>query len=235
MKKSHILGLALFAVFAFGVLAAASAMAAVEFLLAEWLVNGSPIMETLAVDGESSEIALEETVLGVKTVVLCSGIADGTIGPNGAGEVTALLDLTGTITIPRTLEGSGLACTNSGNCPEPLVWAVGLPYKIQAELMVEGTETWFVGLATNAAKELGYHIECMGGISDLCVAAEAIGHLGNEANGTVDGEASDPFTELAGMKLASCELAGPEGAIISGLGFALLTGTTGSLSVSSEP
>jgi hypothetical protein len=234
MKKSHILGLALFAIFAFGVLTAASAMAAVEFLLAEWLVNGAPITETLATDSESGEIALEETVLGVKTVVLCSGIFDGTIGPNGVDEITALLDLTGTITVPRTLEGSGLACTNSGNCPEPLVWAVGLPYKTQAELMVEGTETWFVDLFTNATKEIGYHVECMGGISDLCIAPEVIVHLGNEANGTVDGEFSDPFTELAGLKLANCELAGPEGAKITGLGFTLLTGT-GSLSVSSEP
>jgi hypothetical protein len=41
MRKIHLLGLALFAVFAFSVAVAATASAAPTILLAEWLVNGT--------------------------------------------------------------------------------------------------------------------------------------------------------------------------------------------------
>src|SRR5258708_35871573 len=175
MKKLHIFNLALVAVFAFGALTVASA-SAVEFLLAEWLVNGSPVTTELATDSEG-ELLFEETVLGIKIDALCSGILDGTIGANGADLITALLNLAGG-EIPTTeLVEPGIACTNDLNCPEPLAWADKLPWESLLELMVDGTETFFVDLLIGA----GYHIVCMGtGTSDLCTAAESVTKITTE-------------------------------------------------------
>ena len=191
-----------------------------------------------AVSGlESGEagLLLEETVLGIKIDVVCSGVFDGSIGPNGADDITELLELTtGTRITNELVETSGILCTNTTNCPEPLVWAFGLPWLTLTELMVDGTEEFFVDLLTStvAGQAIGYHIVCMGsGLSDLCTTTEAVAKLTNEANGTVDGEFSEPFTELAGLKLANCEMAGNEKGIVEGLGFILLTGG-GSLAVS---
>jgi hypothetical protein len=238
MKKLHVLGVVLAAVFAFGALTAASASATVVFLLAEWLKGGVAVTTTELVDSEAGPngVTLRETVLFIKIAVNCSGIFDGSIGPNGADEITELLTL-GEGAIPTTpLVEPGLVCTNVENCPEPLVWLDNLPWLTLAELMEEGTESFFVDLIlpTVVGNNPGYHVDCMNGTNDLCTAAEAITQLTNEANGTVDGVFSESFTELAGLKLANCETAGNEQGIVEGLGFTLLTGG-GSLSISSGP
>ena len=162
MRKFHVLGAALAALFAFGVLTAASA-SAVTFLLAEWLVGGVGISTTQLTDSEG-ELLLEETVLGIKIDALCSGIFDGSIGPNGADDITELLSLAGVAITSDLVETSGIVCTNDANCPEPLVWATNMPWLTLAELMVEGTEEFMVDLlmSTVAGGTLGYHIVCMG-------------------------------------------------------------------------
>jgi hypothetical protein len=236
MKKFYVLGVPLFVVCAFGVFSVASASAAVTFLLAEILDNGLPLVGSVPADGESSEILLEETILGVKIDILCSGIFDGTANINGEGTVTELLTLSGTLVSKTPLEEPGLACTNSANCPEPLIWADNLPWKLVAELMVDGTETFFVGLLlSSGAGNPGYHIACMGNsLSDLCEINPGISKLTNTAEG-LDGESSEVFTELAEGKLGNCITAGNEKGIVEGLGFLLFTeATLGPITVSSE-
>jgi hypothetical protein len=230
MKKFHLLGVVLVAVFAFAALTAASA-SAVTFLLAEWLVGGLPITAELNVEG-TGEVELEEMILGLKIVALCSGIVDGTIGPNGLGMASELLSLAGVAISLTPLSGTALECTNDGNCPEPLVWAVHLPWESLLELMEEGTEVFFVSLGfSSGAGDPGYYIECMGtGTSDECRVVEGAGKATNEGS-NVDGEASEAFTELAGLKLGNCSTAGNETALITGLGTLSLVGG-GTLSVS---
>jgi hypothetical protein len=221
MKKLHVLGVALAALFAFGALTAASA-SAVTFLLAEWLKAGVGITTTELVDSESGEggVLLEETILGIKIAAVCSGIFDGSIGPNGADEITELLTLpVSTLVSSTALVEPGLLCEPEQNCPEPLVWLDNLPWLTLAELMEDEGQSFFVDLImSSGVGDPGYYVDCMNGTHDLCESKEAISKLTNEGNGTVHGEFSEAFTELAGLKLANCEIAGVEKGIVEGLG-----------------
>jgi hypothetical protein len=236
MKKLHVLSVVLAALFAFGVLTAASA-SAVTFLLAEWLKNGVGITVTELIDIESGPeaILLEELASLLKIDIVCHAILDGSIGPNGADDITELLTPEGVRVDTELLVEPALVCIGLENCPEPLLWLDNLegPWLTLAELMVDGTEEFFVDLITTPGfTGPGYHLDCMNGTSDLCTSSEAITKLTNEANGTVDVLFQEAFTELAGLKLAVCTLGGETG-IIEGLGIMLLTGG-GSLSVSSS-
>jgi hypothetical protein len=227
MRKLHLFGVALAAILVVGVMTAASA-SALEFLLAEWLVNGNPITTELSVVTEG-ELLLEETVLGIKIDALCSGKLVGTIGPTGADLITELQNLVGT-KIGVELVEPGIECVNDSNCPEPLAWADKLPWVTELELMEDAGGPFFADLFL----AVGYHIVCMGsGTSDLCESAVSAAKVTNEAGGVLDAEFSEPFTELAGLELGNCATAGAKSAIVEGLGTVKLL-EAGTLTVSSE-
>ena len=234
MRKLHVLGVALIAVVAFGVVSAATA-SAVTFLLAEWLVGGSAVTSTALAETTGELLIAEElTVLGVKIkiAVLCSGIFVGSIGSDGADDLTELLNLARELIDLTPLVELGLLCTNDENCPEPLAWADNLPWLTQLELMVDGSEEFFVDLLTaNGNGSPGYHVVCMGNtaLADLCTAPESTTKVTNEAGG-LNSEFSEAFTTLAGLKLANCEIAGNETGIVEGL--ALVTTPGGALTAS---
>ncbi len=237
MKRIQILGAALVAVFAFGVLAAASA-SAVTFLLAEWLVGGAAITSELLVE-TTGELLLEDTkvpLLG-KAMILCSEVFDGLVQPNSLDWITEVLTLPGTSVSSTPLTGEALSCSNQENCEEPLVWFTGLPYETEVELM-EDTGTFFADLllAKGTGGEVGYEIECMksviGAITDECKTPEDVAELTLEGT-TLLGKFSEAFTELAGAKLANCTQGGAESAIIEGEGAETLSGG-GELTASSE-
>jgi hypothetical protein len=237
MKRYQLLGLALVAVFAFSAIVA-SAAGAVEFLLAEFLEAGAKITTAKASDseGELELKSLNGGGFGVESIALCSGIFDGTTGPGSTDELTKLLNLAGTEIGSTPLSGTALTCTNDKNCTEPKAYAVGLPYKTELELMVDGSETFFVDLLTSASKKVGYYVECLvlgASIAEECTVETSAVKQTNESNGTVDGEFSDAFQVLAGLKLATCTLGGSEEGEVNGLGFTLLTSGT-ALTVSSE-
>ena len=231
MKKFQLLGLMLVAAFAISVVAA-SAASAVEFLLAEWLAAGSPITTSQATDQEGELELEDQKVLGVAVKILCSGILDGTVSADGEDSITELLSLAG-VAAGTPLSGPGVTCTNTANCGgTPKVWAVNLPWTTLAELMVDGTETFFVDLIINGK----YESECtvLGTkVTDECTSAEVAVQLTNETGGIVDGNFSDAFQELAGLKLGTCTIGGSESAVVTGLGSILLTSGT-ALTVSSE-
>lgn len=232
MKRLNLLGIALVAVFAITVVVAATA-SAVEFLLALWLVGGVAVAANLPADAEG-ELLLEDnkTALG-KINILCSGILDGTVGPESKDELTKLLSLGTLHTDISTivLTEPGLPCTDqSGLCGEPLVWAEELPWDTEAELMIDGPETFFVDLILNGA----YYIICMStGIEDLCFSAETAVKLTNEAGGVVDNEFSEAFQLLAGLTNGTCNLGGANSGVVESLG-TLLLASGESLTVSSE-
>jgi hypothetical protein len=218
MKRFQLLGVALVAVFAVAAMTVASASAAPVFLLAEWLVNGAAITTAHNTDAEGSEILIEETILGIKIDVLCSGFFDEQVLANGAITIQELLSLSGMLV---TLV-SQLMCTNTANCPEPLVAAIDLPYKGTLELMEEEGVSSFVTLLEGTGGAPGYEVECMGsGTSDTCTGNVAI-EIKNEGT-NVDGLFNDAFNVLAGNALANCTVAGAGGGLVEGLGTVLLT------------
>ena len=231
MRKFQLLGLMLVAAFAISVVAA-SAASAVEFLLAEWLAAGAAITTSQATDQEGELEIEDQKVLGVAVKILCSGILDGTVSADGADSITEFLSLAG-VAAGTPLSGPGVTCTNTANCGgTPKVWMVGLPWKTTAELMVDGTETFFVDLLIG----FKFEPECtvLGTkVTDECTIPEVAIQLTNEAGGTVDGNFSDAFQELAGLKLGTCTIGGAESFVINGLMSTLLTSGT-ALTVSSE-
>jgi hypothetical protein len=202
MKRNHVLGVALFAMFAFGVLTASAS--AVTFLLAQWLFNGAAVTTALLVEG-AGEVEIVNTNaggLGVTSKILCSGVGEGWVGPESLDFGSEVLTLTGVLVSSTELVGKAAECTNSLNCESPQVWPDGVPEESEVELMVDGTEEFFVDLVFNA----GWYVECtiLGfKVAELCEAAEIAVQLTNEAAG-VDASGSDAFQTLAGLKLAIC-------------------------------
>ena len=144
MKRIHVVGLALVAMVALSAIIASTSSAAVTFLLAEWLIGGEKMTAALAVEqsGELNLINTNASGLGIRVEILCTGILDGTVGPASAGEITELLNTSKEAISLTALSGLALEmpnCTNTKNCTEPLVWAVGLPWKTELELMEDTT------------------------------------------------------------------------------------------------
>ena len=110
MRKIHILGLALFAVLAFGVTVASSAFAEPG----EWLFNGATFNATLNVEttGLLTLVRLvSETNSAILTEMDCEGIFDGTITQGGAG-------VKGTDTITALLNSAMELVNELGEAPE---------------------------------------------------------------------------------------------------------------------
>jgi len=231
MRRIHVLAVALAAVFVASV-AVVSTASAVEFLLALWLevleTTTDPVTVYLLVEisGEL-ELADVKTIFG-ESKILCSGILDGNIGPESLDQISEVLtlpepkeviNLTGLVEL-------GLACTDlTGFCPEPLVWAEGLPWETELELMVDGTEEFFADLLFKGE----YEVKCMAGAfitEDLCESPTVAVKATNNVEGGVDLEFSDAFQVLAGLTLGKCSLGGLESATVTGLGILIDPGAT---------
>jgi len=232
MRRTHLLGLALLAIFAFSVVATATASAEL-FLLAQWLFNGGTILSELLVESPG-ELLLEDNKVPilVKAMVLCSGYLDGFVGPGSADLITELLNLTKEPISKTGLSGVALVCTNQENCPEPLVWAVNLPWETELELHEDpGPEEDYVVLILGKP---GWEVECMGlGQVDTCTAETEGGFLLDNTTPTPTALFSEEITELMGLKLANCTLGGPETGIVEGEGLIEHGDEMGTISASS--
>jgi len=209
MKKFQLLGVALVAVFAFGVVLAAQASAAPTFLLAEWLANGTALAEGVEKITETvGTILLEDTktLLGASGVV-CSGIILGTVGFDGLDVISEVLNMAKE-TIGGTLTATALSCTEQTVCEEPLVWPLHLPWSTLLELMEVGGEIFFVDLIEEGETKVGtpgWEVECMKTITkpeDNCTATGII-RLSLEST-LLLGTFEDAFNELAELPLATC-------------------------------
>jgi len=211
------LGLALLAIFAFSVVATATASAEL-FLLAEWLYNGATILSELLVTSLGT-LLLEDNkvpILG-KAMVLCSGYLDGFVGPGSADLITEVLNTSLESISTIKLSGLALECTNQENCPEALVWAVNLPWTTELELHEDpGPEEDYVVLILG---EPGWEVECMGiGQTDTCTAVTEGGFLLDNGTPTPTALFSEEITELMGLNLATCTLGGALSGIVEGEG-----------------
>jgi hypothetical protein len=157
-----VLGLALFAVFAFSMVAAATA-----FAENEWLFNGAPI-------GVGSELAtntvgtltlgvLDETKTVEVNTIVCSALFEGTVGAGSVDLVLDLFDLAGNLI--QELSGTSLTCETlfdlegAAGCTvgaESLLWVdeLSLTLGLTWESLIELSGTTFLDHFASVAFEL---------------------------------------------------------------------------------
>jgi hypothetical protein len=195
------LGLALFAMFAFSVVAASMASAADE-----WLIDGSPVAALTSVEmtGEFLVGDLLIPLLG-SAEIKCNGILDGTVGAAGESEITEMLTGAG-FKVGAPLVAPTLACTNVQNCPEsPEFWPVGLPWLGHIELF--GTEIDNGIFTLQNEKLLGFEVVChktvIGTVTDTCVQESFRVTMENMVT-----PESDVLGTISSERVATCTLGG---------------------------
>jgi hypothetical protein len=169
MRKLGILGAALFAVLAFTALAASAASAEIAL----WLVNGADVLALTSAETEGTVLLRqysEANGASILNEVECTGIFDGSIGPEGEDEITKVLT-TGTMVDVgadnATLTGEGLTCAvkfDAGaltdcevGATNALVYPANLPWHTQLELMADGT---ILDIITGTNGEPGWETVC---------------------------------------------------------------------------
>jgi hypothetical protein len=194
MSKVRILGVTFFAVLALGAIAAASASATNEWLVAGKLVG---LTEKVSVVVEGTWLLLGLSFFGsVQTHILCNGKLFGTVnGLNASGRgtdtQTSIEDLKGkkgTIEC-EVLSGGGCATTKPA-----FLTALNLPYETE---LLNGPKDMF--RSTISGKKNGFKIECTlsNGSSTFeeCEGLVETNTLTNSGNGTVTGEIPETNTE----------------------------------------
>jgi hypothetical protein len=219
MKKSEIVWLVLVTAFASSVIATAVASAETT-LLAEWLDGGASI--TALASTETTEIlSLNDTSNG--SVVFCELVLEGSVGPNGEGEITELLTTGGvavTLTAPLLCK-RGAVCEESATDIEAS--PEGLPFHTLLFLAENGS---FLDLIIKAS----FNMTCLVlgiKISDECTLTNAAGAV---SNGLFGVEASIFVLE----PLGTCSIGGAGRFDVAPQGGNLELLLTNTLSVSSE-
>lgn len=184
MSKVRILGIAMFAVFAFSAITAASAFAADEFLF-----EGNVFAGALATNTAGS-LTLEATILGIKAVVDCSGLFEGSVvgGVAKLAEITDAFDLAGNLAgeledSTAAISCEALAACNAGELVS--VWVDNLSLTLSLTwdlpLLLEGTE-----FILDFPAGSGFEVECktpLGTVNVLCSAPTVDASLTNEVGG----------------------------------------------------
>jgi hypothetical protein len=185
MKKIHVLGLMLVAVFAFSAFAASSA-----FAVSKILFNGAEITANLGAEILGSLLLQDLNAPGTPDI-LCTGIFDGTIEAGGElGLVEALLMEGGELLNENgELNGAGndmIDCvSDNGTCSgEVLVTVLNLPWHI--EVVLDATkEAFLADFLEEVGKIPTYDINCntiLGLIEDSCSGLSSA-RLQNTAGG----------------------------------------------------
>jgi hypothetical protein len=237
MKRFQWFGGALVASATFVALSAAASATPV-FLLAEWLINGKPVLAELKIEIDG-ELQLEDNSVGAlgKAKVLCSTLFVGWIGPNSLAWVSELLNLADEAISTGDLIGLPLECEPRAGCEANttvLVWPFGYPKEAEVDLMQDNNENFWVILIFG---KVGWHIdECLFfGIpeEDLCESETgAIGGLSLSGTSLLR-TYSEGLTLLAELKLATCTVGGAESGVTEGEG-TFLPDAAETLSASSD-
>jgi len=217
MKRFYAVGLAFAAVFALSAVVV-SAAAAEQAL---WLENGNEITAKPATDSEGLLVLTVDSFVG-HVKIDCEGILDGSVGPNGVDEVTAVLTSGGALVSGTALTGTSLDCTvtestitslcETGELAE--VWGIKLPWVSQlGELTATEPYSDVLSLST---KPSGYTVFCpIKGGEETCE--------GNPTSQVKNG-VGDVTATFANQKPAEdkCAGFGTEG-LVEGEGLILLT------------
>jgi len=205
MRKLHILGFVVFAVFAGSAGVASSAFA----LESTWLVNGVKPAAPVAATTESVGNLLLEDMSALGAAVECSSVAStGTIGAGPADHVSTVTFILGDC----KFETAG-PCTSL-----VAVKAIDLPWTTAITLSAGA----FIDTITeDGAGAPGYLIECktaLGVVDDACTKASATSTLTNSGTG-VDGAFNTTET-------GNCSIGGTNEALIAGTVFNQVAGST---------
>jgi hypothetical protein len=155
--------------------------------LADWLVEGAAIKETLATTSEQ-EVKFEDSKTPVgKVAVLCKLIFDGTVSPEEKDEITEILN-TAKEKIGE-LGGLGLLCTSVSTC-EPAseaspieVWPDHLPWLSKIETV--GTEEYILDRITGGGTgEPGWELLCL--VLGITSEDTCTGAVGAKMDGTAE-------------------------------------------------
>jgi hypothetical protein len=229
MRKIHIVGVSLVAMFAFLAVGAASA-----FAEGEWLANGEKIMVALAADtsGALHLINLKSAGGAVLVEVECNGLFEGTVGPGAADSVTDLINLSN-----ETIGGLGdtnekkLNCTVTatakelGDCTATGELAEVLPTNLNLELgttwtttveLMTGTPMVYLDLFPATS---GYEVKCK----------TSLGELENKCEGATSAFLENMETEKGVLgnftsesEPTSCNLTGTNTGTLEGSGLTTL-------------
>jgi len=210
MRKIRILGVAVFAVFAFAALTASSYGA-----VSQILVSGAKLTSGELLVYVKGELLLEDMGSAALTSqVLCSGWFNvdlvGEAGGAVLGFILGILTLAG-------VETSSINCTGEKTCEgtSNTVTPVHLPWHVEIELMTAGAEEWLlVFLLTNEAGEPGYTVNCntiIGLVEDTCTG-ETSSVLSTLTSSTLKAE----FT--ATQTPGNCTVGGTAEGLIEGSG-----------------
>ncbi|MGA9313660.1 MAG: hypothetical protein WBV77_03420 [Solirubrobacteraceae bacterium] len=242
MRKFQWFGIAVVAVLLFGVAVASSASAAVTFLLAEWLVNGKPVIEGESFTVRSTgSLLLEDlkTLLGASSVE-CTGILLGWIGPDGLDLISEVLNAEEDPISSTPLSGTPLICKTEKTCEEALVWPLHLGWETLVELWEVGGLNGFIDLILpDGNGNPGWYVLCEKTITkpvDECSAASAGVELGL-SGGTLTGGFSEAFTVLMEESLAECTQSKEKSGVVESIPVGspgLITSPGKTLSASSE-
>jgi hypothetical protein len=128
MKKIQITGIAILVMLAFSSVIVSSASAA------EWEVEGKGVVQVVNVNSHGAIILVHEGGTFGDVEVECTGLLDGTVGPNGTGLIRLVLSLSGSST-----ENDLIKCTNiKAPCENtPTVHVENLPWL--TKLLTVGT------------------------------------------------------------------------------------------------
>jgi hypothetical protein len=158
MRKT--VGVTLFALFLFSMISVASAFAESPL----WLVKNVEVAANTGVITVTPALLLSDLKVPLvgETQISCEVTFDGTIGTEGKGEITALLNaLQETVSKVQLTEKVGepaLLCSGVKGCEgNASVWPVDLPWTTQLELFAG---TLIDNIKTVGAKEVGFEIEC---------------------------------------------------------------------------
>jgi hypothetical protein len=205
MKRIHIIGVALVAMFAFSVVVASSASA----LEALWLINGQDIPTGQSWNANQNPVAgspllLEDMKAGVD--VLCEGSGLVWLLPGGK-------DL-------QAIASCVKPVVDAGTCESPKVEAINLGWNTQLELM-ETSGIWLDAItgSTVAGVKPGWLVECtvplIGKINDECTTNNGTVILtNNESTGIVEGEF--PEAPESKSEQANCTVGGAEEGLVVG-------------------
>jgi len=186
MRKYQLLGLVFAVACLFSALMVTSAAFA-AFQTAKWLSNGIIVAASVPVE-TTGGLTFHNLENGGE--VLCEGIFDGTVGANGTGTITEVLNAAKVkiAELDETGGTGGIKCTSLKICEagDAEAWPNGLPFNTVLDLeTVAGT---LINLIVNA----GYTILCLVlgiDILELCTAAPNSLSGGQVVNLTTDVEA----------------------------------------------
>jgi hypothetical protein len=235
MKTYRTVMLALFAVFAFSAVLAASASAEEVTLLAEWLINGAAVTTLTSVSSTGALELTDNKTAGGAATVLCEGTLDGSVGPNGEDEITEVLNLASE-KVGTELIGVALLCTRVSLCEAGTdieLWPDNLPWLTLLNLMTTAPEFLvhlFKDSEDSNTAQPGWELKCLVlgiPLEDLCLG------LTSFAVENITGSVLslfDPAAPISSEK-GDCTQGGVASGEVKGEG--LIVPLTGTLTVSS--